>query len=147
MGTFTISASIVYYSDYTTTAKRSLRQDGPSNRHPGHCPSETLYEPSFYHHQPTPVSPPGLCSPIYHVLISLFRLRVPDHALAQLFDSAEPVPFQTVRQVIHSELGKWPEGLFIEFDEKPLGSAVRRPLLSSPPSLKYLPTLTPDHQH
>lgn len=61
---------------------------------------------------------------LYHLLIDPFRLRVPDHALAQLFDSAEPVPFQTVRQMVHSELGVWPESLFIEFDEKPLGSAV-----------------------
>lgn len=76
---------------------------------------------------------------VYHVLISLFLLRAPDHALAQLFDSADPVPFQTVRRVIHSELGEWPENLFIEFDEKPLGSAVRRPLLSVPPLIKILP--------
>ena len=138
MGTFEISAPTVYYSDYTITSKRSLCQDGPSNRHPGRCPSETLYVPSFTTINPLR-SPLRSGAPFDHVLISLFRLRAPDHALAQLFDSAEPVPFQTVRQVIHSELGEWPEGLFIEFDEKPLGSAVRCPLRSGPPLTKIPP--------
>jgi len=80
----------------------------------------------------------GLYPPTHQLLISLFRLRAPDHALAQLFDSAEPVPFQTIRQVIHSELGEWPESLFIEFDEKPLGSAVS-PSLSVPSLITILP--------
>src|SRR5258706_13865526 len=58
MVTFTILASIVPHSDYPITVKRSLCQDGPSNWHPGRRPSKTLYVPSFYHRQPTPVSPP-----------------------------------------------------------------------------------------
>lgn len=126
MGLCTLLACTLRDSDYTITTKRSLCQDGSSNRRPGRCPSKTLYAPSIHYYQPTLVSP----------LSSLIdrRLSPPrtDHALAQLFDSAEPVHFQTVRQVIHSELGEWPEGLFIEFDEKPLGSAVRLPLSLSP---------------
>lgn len=75
-------------------------------------------------------------SPSYYLLTRLFRLRAPDHALAQLFDSAEPVPFQTIREMIRSELGEWPENIFIEFDEKPLGSAV---CLLPPPLVALIP--------
>lgn len=59
-------------------------------------------------------------------------LPKPYHALAQLFDGAEPIPLEAVRNVIHEELGMWPEELFASFDPEPIGSAVR---LSSAHSL------------
>lgn len=147
MGTCALPAFTVQDFDYFITVKRSLRQNGPSDRHSGRCPPKTMYVPS---------SDPlysSLRDPnyfIYYLLIGPFCPYAPDHALAQLFDSAEPVPFQTVRQMIHSELEEWPESLFIEFDEIPLGSAVcltvPRPSVSpSPP--RYFPTPTPYHQH
>src|SRR5262249_13197255 len=51
-------------------------------------------------------------------------LPKPYHALAQMFDGAEPISLEAVRKVIHEELGMWPEEIFAEFDPVPLGSAV-----------------------
>ncbi|PVF94923.1 ABC1-domain-containing protein [Serendipita vermifera] len=50
-------------------------------------------------------------------------LPKPYHALAQMFDAADPIPLEAVRQVIHAELGMWPEEIFAEFDPNPIGSA------------------------
>jgi ubiquinone biosynthesis protein len=51
-------------------------------------------------------------------------LPKPYRTLAQLFDGAEPIPYQAVRNVVHEELGMWPEEIFAEFDPDPIGSAV-----------------------
>ncbi|CAG7853378.1 ABC1 family protein C10F6.14c [Serendipita indica DSM 11827] len=55
--------------------------------------------------------------------IQVAILPKPYHVLAQLFDSAEPIPLDAVRNVIYSELGMWPEEIFAEFDSVPIGSA------------------------
>jgi predicted unusual protein kinase regulating ubiquinone biosynthesis (AarF/ABC1/UbiB family) len=41
-----------------------------------------------------------------------------------MFDGADPISLEAVREVIHEELGMWPEEIFAEFDPKPVGSAV-----------------------
>jgi len=41
-----------------------------------------------------------------------------------MFDGAEPISLEAVRNVIHEELGMWPEEIFAEFDPVPIGSAV-----------------------
>jgi predicted unusual protein kinase regulating ubiquinone biosynthesis (AarF/ABC1/UbiB family) len=41
-----------------------------------------------------------------------------------MFDAADPIPLEAVRQVVHEELGMWPEEIFAEFDPNPIGSAV-----------------------
>ena len=56
--------------------------------------------------------------------IQVAVLPKPYHVLAQMFDAAEPVPLEAVRNVIHEELGMWPEEIFAEFDPVPIGSAV-----------------------
>lgn len=43
--------------------------------------------------------------------------------LEKLQDAAPPVPFEAVRQVIHEDLGAWPEDVFAEFEATPLASA------------------------
>ncbi|KAG8776530.1 hypothetical protein FRC16_004501 [Serendipita sp. 398] len=55
--------------------------------------------------------------------IQVAILPKPYHALAQMFDAAEPVSLEAVRKVIHDELGMWPEEIFAEFDPNPIGSA------------------------
>ena len=56
--------------------------------------------------------------------IQVAILPKPYHALAQMFDGAEPISYQAVRDVVHEELGMWPEEIFAEFDPNPIGSAV-----------------------
>ena len=41
-----------------------------------------------------------------------------------MFDGAEPISYEAVRDVVHEELGMWPEEIFAEFDPNPIGSAV-----------------------
>lgn len=41
-----------------------------------------------------------------------------------MFDGAEPISYHAVRDVVHEELGMWPEEIFAEFDPNPIGSAV-----------------------
>ncbi|KIM29483.1 hypothetical protein M408DRAFT_114122 [Serendipita vermifera MAFF 305830] len=55
--------------------------------------------------------------------IQVAILPKPYHVLAQMFDGAEPIPLDAVRNVIREELGMWPEEIFAEFDPNPIGSA------------------------
>ncbi|KDN51971.1 ABC1-domain-containing protein [Tilletiaria anomala UBC 951] len=50
-------------------------------------------------------------------------LPKPYHALAKLFDDAEHMPLETVRNVIRCELGRYPEEIFESFDPEPIGAA------------------------
>ena len=45
------------------------------------------------------------------------------HELTKLQDAAPPIPFETVKEIIESELDDDMENLFAEFEEKPIGSA------------------------
>ena len=45
------------------------------------------------------------------------------HELTKLQDDTPPIPFETVKEIIESELDDDMENLFAEFEEKPIGSA------------------------
>ena len=45
------------------------------------------------------------------------------HELIKLQDDTPPIPFETVKEIIESELDDDMENLFAEFEEKPIGSA------------------------
>jgi ubiquinone biosynthesis protein len=45
------------------------------------------------------------------------------HELTKLQDDTPPIPYETVKEIIESELDDDMENLFAEFEEKPIGSA------------------------